>query len=109
MSTATTETILEVHELGEDSDSWLIAGTTPDTQISLVKLEVAKWILDTRGVDDLVGETIDALANDAQFVYRDDWVYVPVHAAYPDEECFLRYGDDASADLPRFSGTQVRI
>lgn len=99
----------EVAELGEDSEAWMVEGITDSTHEEIPRMEVAKWIIDTCGVSDgMADDTIPQL-KDAQLTFRDDWAWVPVDPDYPDDECRLAHGDNAPANLPRFSGTLVSI
>lgn len=105
------EPTIEVHEMGEDGDSWLVVGTAPDTNPARVRIEVAKWLVETIGVED--GDAVEAINllrhDDTSFKFRDDWVYVPLSEEYPDDECLLKHGDEAPSDLPRFAGTLVQL
>lgn len=98
-----------VHELGEDSERWLVAGTDADTHPSRVKTEVGKWLVEMLGIDD--GGLASILENlkGAELTFRDDWVWVPVDPAHPDDECLLKCGQEADHALPRFAATLVNI
>lgn len=102
------EPVLEVHELGEDGDLWLVTATTADTHPVRINSEVAKWVIDTCGVNDGTAiDVIERLAQNTNHTFRDDWAYVPINPENPDDECRLTYGSDAPANLPRFAGTLV--
>ena len=101
--------VLEVHELGEDSERWLVVGTTEGTHPSRVKTEVGKWLVEMLGVDDAGLTPIIEDLKGAELTFRDDWVWVPVDPAHPDEECVLKRDEEADHRLPRFAATLVTV
>lgn len=101
--------VLEVHELGEDGDRWLVTGTTADTHPSRVKTEVGKYLVDALGVGyDGLSTLIEDL-KDAKLTFRDNWVLEPVDPAHPDEDSLLKRDEEADHALPRFAATLVTI
>lgn len=102
------ETVLAVHERGEEGDLWLVTGTSADTHPERINSEVAKWVIETCGVKDGTAiDVIERLAQSPAHTFRDDWAYVPINPENPDDECRLMYGADAPANLQRFAGTLV--
>lgn len=101
--------VFEVHDLGEDGDSWLVTGAAEETHPSRVKTEVAKYLVGSLGVGydglaDLIGDLKDAKA-----VFRDNWVLAPVDPNRPDEGSLLKPDEEADHALPRFAATLVTI
>lgn len=96
----------EVTEIGEDSEMWMVEGTATATIAEVARMEVARWIIDCCGVSDGAADYLIPLLKNATITFRDDWVWMPLGIT---EEAELKHGDNAPANLPRFSGTLVTI
>ncbi|KIA72725.1 hypothetical protein ANMWB30_24930 [Arthrobacter sp. MWB30] len=101
--------ILEVHELGEDGDSWLVTGTAEDTHEHLIHIEVGTWLLNTCGFDEYCLETLQKLPTGATLTFRPDWGYVPLNPDDLSDECRLVYGDSVPPGIKKFTGTRVQL
>lgn len=96
----------EVTELGEDSNMWMVEGSSWTTHTERIRIEVASWVIDCCGVSDGMAEDIIPQLKAAAITFRDDWFWLPLGIG---EEAELKHGDSAPANLPRFSGTLVTI
>lgn len=98
---------IKVHDLGEDTDLWIVTGTTDAHSAD----EAVR-----QRVEDLTGETIEALQDaddlvEFTFQNRKDWAWLPGgNPADPmDEAALVHGGTSASIQriLPTFPGILV--
>lgn len=105
----TPERQLEVIELGEDGEAWLVTGTTPETPDQLVHVAVAKHILDVCGIDEYTADNIKSLPEFATVSFRPDWGWKPVNPELPDDDAYLVHGDKVPAGVEKFAATRVSV
>lgn len=91
----------KVMPLGEDGDLWLVTGTTDAHSAWQAAHDYD--IAESTGYEVLEGMDPDL----ATITYRTDWAWVPVDPNYPDDEEYLKRGDEGG-DRPRFAGFLVR-
>jgi len=101
------ESTLEVHDLGEDGDDWIVTGTTKDMLDEVILIAVAKAILDSRGIEEGAIENIQALPTHAVLTFRPDWGWEPIDPTQTDDECYLVHGDKVSESADKFAATRV--
>lgn len=92
---------IEVIPLGEDGERWFVTGTRDAHSAweAAYDFDISESI----GYEVLEGMDPELVS----IKYRTDWAWVPVDPNHPDDEQFLKSGDDGGDNL-RFNGFLVK-